>query len=90
MKTTNPTSYIQNFLLTFKSPFMKRKRPPVLIKKDMGLLMQLYELNKAEKRHEARLPEHDFRRQVIRKEKEPSVIQFATIRRALTKFAAIW
>jgi hypothetical protein len=68
----------------------KNMHNAVLNENNYRIIIQLYYLNKAEKKSEARLPLHDVRRGKVRKiiiNEDRHIISF---RKALLKIAALW
>ncbi len=58
---------------------------------DYKIIIQLYYLNKTDKKREARLPANDFRRPAAKKiTPDVSSIPLRYIRRSLLKIAAMW
>jgi hypothetical protein len=58
-------------------------------KTDYKILMQLYYLTK-ERKKEARLPGHDFRISAVNEKLRNRDTHFRSIKKTLTKIAAIW
>jgi hypothetical protein len=69
----------------------KLKNKMIFKKSDYRLVMQLYYLNNADMKKEARLPTNDLRRQVVRKKTvERSTFYINSVKKAFLRIAALW